>query len=135
MKTILAPLAVVTIFSVAACGAGGTRSSTVAGAPHQMDAVCESANGDVSLVIYEGKGILRNVDRLAVSFACKKVGGSTLGVGPAKLLWSCSEDRSGTGLSHVEVYSNGSTGAAEATVSVEQMFPLPNKTLATLTCQ
>jgi hypothetical protein len=49
-------------------------------------------------------------------------------------IWSCTEARSGEGLYHVEVTEGGFVGRTMASISIDQMFPLPAMHIETLFC-
>lgn len=116
---------------LAACGNLGSSPSTTASAPHPFGPICSSADGDVSLRIYEGHGLLQQLGSPEVRFNCHEMV-SLDDAGPATLRWSC-DDAGGTGYKAV-VYKTGMGSAMEASITKVQGSSTP-VVVAKLSCQ
>ena len=130
MKTPLA-ISLCTV-ALVACSIDRHNESSLAGAPHDFSLLCEGNGGDRSFRIYEGKGLLTEYGKDAVTFHCEQIVSldDELESSSMKKLWYCSEADRAHGY-EVSVYQNGGAGQVNARVTANHGAD----ELALLSCQ
>lgn len=129
-----------TILALTACGAANHHSelATVGGSKNFLTCSDHHANFIIrdTAVATVKQGVLSG-NLGTATFSCKAAAKKT---GPViadenTVLWSCDEVTRGASLKHVKVERLGLVPATVAYVSIDQMFPLGPKVIATLGCK
>ena len=144
MKKILATLS---LTALAACGQSPRTTSATkdvgSGKPLVSCQGNSPRDGEISFQIRRTavptyiQGVLTFGDALQpIDLKCKRAPRShAIGADLPQALWSCTEARGGDGRYLVSVHTQGFSAMELADVSIEQIFPLKPKKLATLVCE
>jgi hypothetical protein len=150
IKTLSSIVAISISGFLAACG-GSTDSAVKSGSsvnngpgPVGDILVCQGLGDEANLkftirhtaAVTLKQGLLQQGEE-ATSMKCDEVSdeGTTARPDQPAELWNCSELRSGDGLFHVSVHTQGLSNILLADLTQDQMFPLAAAKIATLVCR